>query len=115
MAFVDAVLIPVPAGNKTIYVEHSRKMAALFRKHGALEVVECWGVEIPDGAVNSMKSAVHLQDGEQVVLGWVVWPSKQVRDNGMTAAMKDWEGGGASMPFDGKRLIHGGFERVLHE
>ena len=80
MAFISMFMAPVPNGNRDAYVDHASKAAEIFKDLGALEVVETWGVDVPDGEVTSMPMAVKLGEGETVVIGWIRWPSKEVAD-----------------------------------
>jgi uncharacterized protein YbaA (DUF1428 family) len=116
MSYVDGFVIPVPDGNKEAY----RKMAAgawpIFKELGAERLVECWGDDTPDGKVTDFKRAVAAQSGETVVFSWIVWPSKDVR----VAANKKMQDDPrmkelGDMPFDGKRMIYGGFNILLDE
>lgn len=109
--YVDGFLAAVPTGNKTRYREHARKAAQLFREHGATQIVECWGDDVPEGKLTSMPMAVQLKDDETVVFSWITWPSREARDRGMQAVMDDPRLP-QDMPFDGRRMIFGGF-RVL--
>ena len=88
------------------------KLVPISRTVGALQVVECWGDDIPEGKLTSMPMAVQCQADETVVFSWVVWPSKTARDAGLAAIMADPRTP-QDMPFDGKRLIHGGFVPLL--
>lgn len=115
MPYVDAFIAPVPDDNKPTYVAHAHIMAKLMKEFGALHVFENWGDDIPDGTHTSLPMAVKCQPGESVVLGWAMWPSKAARDEGWAAIMADPRMAEApqTMPFDGSRLIYGGFETVL--
>ena len=114
MSYIDGLVIPVPAGNKEAYRKAAAQAAAVFRENGATRVVECWGDDVPDGKVTDFKRAVQAEPGETVVFSWVVWPSKAVRTEGTRKAMADPRMQlGPDMPFDGKRLIYGGFEVLL--
>lgn len=110
-AYVDGFLLAVPTANEARYREHARQAARLFRQYGAIEVVECWGDDVPEGKLTSMPMAVQLKNDETVVFAWIAWPSRQVRDRGMQALMDDPRLP-KEMPFDGRRMIFGGF-RVL--
>jgi uncharacterized protein YbaA (DUF1428 family) len=114
MAYVDGFLVPVPKDNKEAYRTMAEAAAAVFQKYGALRVVECWGDDVPDGKSTDFKRAVKLEEGEQVVFSWIVWPNKDARDEGMAKAMKDpiFESM-KDMPFDGKRMIFGGFDVLV--
>ena len=115
MSYVDVMAAAVPTANKEAYLEHAKKACEIFKKHGALRLVETWGDDVPDGEVTSFPMAVKCQPDETVVVSWVIWPSKEVRDAGMQALMTDPEmqPDVNPMPFDGKRLIFGGFEHLL--
>lgn len=110
--YVDGFLCPVRAQDKARYLEYATTAAALFKQHGALSVVECWADDVPDGKLTSMPMAVKREPDEIVVFSWIVWPDKQTRDKGMQAVMDD-SNMSRTMPFDGKRLIYGGFQPIL--
>jgi len=109
MSYIDGFVVPVPADKKEVYREVAKKAAAIFKEHGALQVVECWGDDIPVGRFTDFRMAVKAEPGEDVVLSWIVWPSRAVRDEGSQKVMADPRLRTSDMPFDGKRLIYGGF------
>ncbi|MEC4089603.1 MULTISPECIES: DUF1428 domain-containing protein [Pseudoalteromonas] len=115
MSYVDCFVAAVPNDNKEKYIEHAEVSAVVFKEHGALEVVENWGDDVPQGEVTSLPLAVKAQDNETVIFSWVVWPSKEARDAGWSAIMEDprMSAENNPMPFDGKRLIYGGFNTIL--
>jgi uncharacterized protein YbaA (DUF1428 family) len=114
MSYIDGFVIPVPADKKEAYREMAAIAAPIFREHGATRVVECWGDDVPDGKVTDFKRAVKAEAGESVVFSWIVWPSKAARNEGNRKVMADPRiQPGPDMPFDGKRLIFGGFELLL--
>jgi uncharacterized protein YbaA (DUF1428 family) len=115
MTYVDGYLIPVPTAKKADYLALAKMAAPIFKEHGALTVVECWGDDVPDGKVTSFPMAVKKTDDETVVFSWITWPSKEVRDAGMKAAMEDprMDMDMSNMPFDGQRMIFGGFRPIL--
>lgn len=115
MSYVDAFVAAVPTANREKYREHAEKTAVVFKDHGALKVVECWGDDVPEGKLTSFPMAVKRNDDETVVVSWVTWPSRKVRDDGWKKVMADPRVQPATnpMPFDGKRLIYGGFEPIV--
>ncbi|MGQ0584903.1 MAG: DUF1428 domain-containing protein [Reyranella sp.] len=113
MGYVDGYLVPVPAGNKEAYREMAAKAAVLFKEFGATRVVEAWGDDVPDGKVTDFKGAVKATPDEKIVYSWVEWPSKAVRDEGWKKMMADERMKNHAMPFDGKRMIYGGFAPIL--
>ena len=114
MTYVDGFVAAVPAANKELYRKHAETAAAVFKELGAERVVECWGDDVPEGKLTSFTLAVKRETSEAVVFSWIVWPSRQVRDAAWPKAMQDarLQPGTNPMPFDGKRLIYGGFEML---
>lgn len=117
MSYVDGFVAAVPTANKNQYIEHARLAAEVFRECGAERVMECWGDDVPEGKVTSFPMAVQCQPDETVVFSWILWPNREARDRGMQQAMEDPRLSPETnpMPFDGKRLIYGGFEMVMEE
>ena len=114
MNCVDAFACAVPDENRAKYAARAKKNAAIFREHGAEAVIECWGVETPEGKTTSFPQAVKLAEGETVVMGMVIWPSPAARAEGMPRAMAAIrESGGGHDLFDGGRLIFGRFETIV--
>jgi uncharacterized protein YbaA (DUF1428 family) len=114
MSYVDGFVIAVPTANKEKYKSHAAAAAVIFKEHGALKLVECWGDDVPDGVVTSFPMAVKCEPNETVCFSWIVWPSRAVRDEGMAKVMEDPRMTSmAEMPFDGKRMIYGGFEVIV--
>jgi uncharacterized protein YbaA (DUF1428 family) len=115
MSYIDGFVAAVPTANREAYRRHAEAAAAVFKEHGATQVVECWGDDVPDGKVTSFPLAVQRQADETVVFSWLVWPSKSARDAGMAKVMADprMKPDVNPMPFDGKRLIYGGFQMIV--
>ena len=115
MSYVDGFVIAVPTSNREKYRTHAEAAAKVFKEHGALQVVDCWGDDVPDGKLTSFPMAVKRKPDETVVFGWITWPSRQVRDGGMTKVMADprMQREKNPMPFDGARMIYGGFEVIV--
>ena len=115
MNYVDGFVVAVPTKNKDIYTAHAKKAATVFKEYGALKLVECWGEDVPEGKITSFPLAVQCKPDETVVFSWVVWPTRQVRDEGWEKIMADprMQQDVNPMPFDGKRMIYGGFQMIL--
>ena len=113
MSYVDGFLCPVPNGNKDAYLKSAKVAAEVFKENGALAVMENWGDDVPDGKVTDFKRAVQATADEVVVFSWVVWPDKATRDAGWAKMMDDTRMKNMDMPFDGKRMIYGGFANIL--
>ncbi|KQS02276.1 hypothetical protein ASG11_16060 [Sphingomonas sp. Leaf357] len=115
MGYADGYLVPVPLANKDAYRALAEKAATVFQDHGATRVVECWGEGLPDGKTTDFKQAVQAQPHEAVVFSYVEWPSKEARQQGWGKVMADerMQPDGSDMPFDGKRMVYGGFTPIL--
>jgi uncharacterized protein YbaA (DUF1428 family) len=113
--YIDGIVTAVPSANKDAYREMADKHAAILKEYGATRTVDAWGDEVPDGKVTDFKGAVKATDSEKVVYSWIEWPSKEARDRGWDAAMKDPRMKDMKMPFDGQRLIYGGFAPLLDQ
>jgi uncharacterized protein YbaA (DUF1428 family) len=116
MSYIDGFVVAVPAANKQAYIKMAEEAAVIFKDHGALQLVERWGDDVPEGKVTSFPMAVQRRDDEVVVFSWIVWPSRQARDEGMKKSMEDsrMQMDPTKMPFDGQRMIFGGFEMVVN-
>ncbi len=117
MDYIDGFVVAVPEANKQKYIDHAVTAAAVFKEHGALRLVECWGDDVPDGVQTSFPQSVKCCEGETVVFSWIVWPSREARDAGMEKVMSDprMSEENHPMPFDGNRLIYGGFQMLVNE
>src|SRR5688572_19629293 len=113
--YVDGSLIAVPAANKAAYREMADKHAAILKEYGATRTVDAWGDDLPDGKVTDYKGAVKAKPDETVVFSWIEWPSKEARDAGWEQARKDPRMKDTSMPFDGQRLVYGGFSTLIDQ
>ncbi len=115
MTYVDGFVTAVPTANREKYRRHAEAAAAIFKEYGALKLVECWGDDVPDGEVTSFPMAVKCRADETVVFSWILWPSRDVRNAGMQKVMQDerMDPKNNPMPFDGKRMIVGGFEMFV--
>lgn len=116
MAYVEGFVIAVPAANRETYRKYAAEGAKLFREYGATRVVEAWGNDVPDGKVTDFKGAVKAKDDEVVVFSWIEYPNKAVRDAAVQKMMDDPRMQAlGEMPFDGQRMIFGGFEVIVDD
>jgi uncharacterized protein YbaA (DUF1428 family) len=115
MTYVDSFVLAVPTASRDAYLRHAAEAAAVFHDHGALRVVETWADDVPEGKLTDFHRAVAREVDETVVVGWIEWPSKPARDAAWPLIMADprMDMSKNPMPFDGKRMIHGGFETLL--
>lgn len=115
MNYVDGFVCAVPTANRDAYQSHAANAAQIFKEFGALSVTECWGDDVPDGKVTSFPMAVQKKVDETVVFSWITWPSKQVRDDAWKKVMVDPRMAHEKnpLPFDGKRMIYGGFQTIV--
>ena len=123
MSYIDGFVIAVPTANKQKFIDHANLGDSVFMELGATRILECWGDNVPDGNVTDFRKAVQARDDETVVFSWIEWPDKQTRDAAF-ATMKEWmehperadprmDPARNPMPFDGKRLIFGGFAPIV--
>jgi uncharacterized protein YbaA (DUF1428 family) len=117
MSYIQGFVAAVPANNKSAYLEHAARGTPMFKEFGATRIVETWGDDVPDGRVTDFKRAVNAEKGEIVAFGWQEFPSKAARDEANRKMMSDerMKDLGSHMPFDGKRMIFGGFQSIVDE
>lgn len=119
MSYIDGFVIAVPTANRQKFIDHATLGDSVFVELGAIRVVECWGDDVAAGQVTDFRKAVQAADDEAVVFSWIEWPDKATRD-AAHAKMMEWmanpekadprmDPAKTPMPFDGKRLIFGGF------
>ena len=115
MAYIEGFVVAVPKANKEIYRKHAATAAELFKEFGVTRMVEAWGDDVPDGKVTDFRRAVQATDDEEVVFSWFEYPDKATRDAANQKMMSDprMAAMGSEMPFDGKRMIMGGFSTIL--
>ncbi len=115
MTYIDGFVMAVPSANREKFKKHAEDTASVFKEKGALKIVECWGDDVPEGQVTSFPMAVKRKQDETVVFSWIVWPSREVRETAMKTLMDDprMQPDKNPMPFDGKRMIFGGFEPIV--
>lgn len=123
MTYIDGFVIAVPTANKQKFIDHAKLGDSVFLDLGATRILECWGDDVHPGELTDFRKAVQATEDETVVFSWVEWPDKATRDAAM-AKMIDWMNNPEKadprmdpsrnpMPFDGKRLIFGGFTPVV--
>lgn len=115
MSYVDGFVVPVPKDKIEAYKAMARRAGAVWKEHGALAFVECVGDDVPYGELTSFPRAVQVKEDEIVVFSWIVYASREARDSINARVMADerLKADMASMPFDGKRMIFGGFETIV--
>ena len=119
MSYIDGFVIAVPTANKQNFIEHAGSIDTIFTDLGATRVVECWADDVPEGKITDFGKAVQAAADESVVFSWIEWPDKKTRDAAMEKMMSDdftderMDMEKNPMPFDGKRLIFGGFVPVV--
>ena len=114
MSYIDGFVIAAPTAKRQEVIDYAARFDPIFLELGALRVVEAWGDDVPAGKVTDFQRAVLAKDDETVMFSWIEWPDKATRDAGMKKMMEDPRMEAANpMPFDGKRMIFGGFENVL--
>jgi uncharacterized protein YbaA (DUF1428 family) len=112
MPYVDGFVVPVRKDRVDVYKAHAQKAGKVRMEFGALALVECVGEDVPYGQLTSFPRAVQATDDEVVVFSWIVYRSRAERDSIMEKVMADPRLKG-EMPFDGKRMIFGGFETMI--
>ena len=119
MAYIDGFVIAVPTANKQKFIDHASKADPMFMEWGATRILECWQDDVPDGKQTDFRRAVAATADENVVFSWIEWPDKPTRDTAyakmMAADFKDprMDKETNPMPFDGARMIYGGFMPVV--
>ncbi|WEJ58432.1 DUF1428 domain-containing protein [Devosia sp. FJ2-5-3] len=113
MTYVDGFVAAVPRANKELYISHARAAAELFTQWGALRVVENWGDDVPPGEHTDFQRAVQAKDDEVIVFSWIEYPDKATRDAIQKRMMGPEMAEFPEMPFDGKRMIFGGFNTLF--
>lgn len=116
MTHIAGFVVAVPQADREAYRAYAAKAWEIFRRHGALRAVEAWGVDVPQGKRTDFYRAVDAQPGEAVLFSWIEWPDRATCDAAWAAMETDPEMEAMGpMPFDGSRMILGGFEPILDE
>jgi len=117
MTYFEGFLVPVPESRRDEYRKHAADAAPLFHEFGVKRHVEAWDSDVPEGKVTDFRKAVDARADEKVVFSWFEYPDKAARDAANEKMTNDprMKKMGASMPFDGKRMIFGGFDAIVEE
>ncbi len=119
MAYIDGFVIAVPTANKDKFIQHANEADSLFMELGATRILECWGDDVPEGKTTDFYRAVQAKDDETVLFSWIEWPDKATRDaafakmDGLMKTDSRMNQEKNPIPFDGKRMIYGGFAPVV--
>ena len=117
MSYVDGFVLPLPKKNLEAYKKMSKKCGAIWREYGALQYRECIADDVKPGKLTSFPQSVNLEAEETVIFSWIVYESRAHRDEVNDKVMKDPRISDmmdpATLPFDGKRMIYGGFEMLV--
>jgi uncharacterized protein YbaA (DUF1428 family) len=119
VSYFDGFVIAVPTSQKDAFIAHARTIDPIFLEHGALRIVECWGDDVAHGKVTDFYRAVEAREDETIAFAWIEWPDRETRDEGMAATMAAedidprMDPVHNPMPFDGKRMIYGGFDAIV--
>lgn len=119
MSYIDGFVIAVPTAKKQKFIDHARHADPMFKEMGAIRILECWQDDVPDGKQTDFRRAVQAKDDESVVFSWIEWPDKATRDAAMARMMDEtnpdprMDPKTNPMPFDGARMIYGGFMPVV--
>ena len=121
MSYIEGFVIPVPTANRDKFIDHAKLGDSVFLDNGASRIVECWQADVPRGETTDFFDAVAAKDDEAVVFSWIEWPNKTAR-TAMESRMEDlmktddrFNPEKNPMPFEGKRMIYGGFEPILEQ
>lgn len=115
MSYIDMFVAPISPDKKEEFIAFSKKAHAFIMSCGAVSIMDAWDDDVPEGDMTSFRKAVNAEADEVITAGWIVWPDKATRDAGMQKMMSDdaMADGTTPMPFDGKRMIFGGFVPVV--
>lgn len=112
--YVQGFLLAVPEDKKDAYRDLAAMAADKFKEYGVLEIVEAWEEDVPDGKVTDFRMATKAEPGEKIVFSWMIWPDKETCE-ASHAKMEadDFWSQNMEMPFDGMRMIYGGFSPLF--
>ena len=115
MTYIQGMMAPVRRDKKQAYTDMATQAVAIFRKNGALAVIETWSDDLSEDKINDMSTAVLREADEDVLFTYIIWPSKAAREEGMRKTFADpfWSSGDFNPPMDGKRMFYGGFDPIV--
>jgi uncharacterized protein YbaA (DUF1428 family) len=113
MTYFEGFILPVPEANKDSYQKHATEFAPMVRELGVARTVETWDSDVPEGKLTDFRKAVDAKPDEKVVFSWFEYPDRATRDSTNQKMMSDERMASIEMPFDGKRMIMGGFDKIL--
>lgn len=119
MSYIDGFVIAVPKANKQKFIDHASLADPVFMDLGATRILECWEDDVKDGHTTDFRRAVQATEDEDIVFSWIEWPDKATRDAAFVKMMSEdfsdprMDPENNPMPFDGKRMIFGGFMPVV--
>lgn len=118
--YINGFIVPVPKDKRQVYITVAEKFWTIAHDYGCIEHVEAWEADVKDGQYTDFRKAVDLQDGEEVVFSWMIWPDRETADAAHARMMQDPKmeelfGTGGEMPFDGRRMVIGGFDMVMRK
>lgn len=111
--YIQGFVVPVPADRKDAYLKASEQGWDIFSKLGAIEHVEAWEEDVKDGEHTDFRQSVKAEADEKIVFSWVIWPDKATCDAAEKKMMSGEMEGFDEMPFDGKRMVYGGFSPLF--
>jgi uncharacterized protein YbaA (DUF1428 family) len=113
--YINGFIVPVPADKKNEYRDIAEKFWEIAKDYGALSQVEAWEADVKDGKWTDFRRAVDLKEGEKIVFAWVTWPDRATADGSHDKMMADerMKNFDSEMPFDGKRMVYGGFDPLV--
>jgi uncharacterized protein YbaA (DUF1428 family) len=118
MTYFEGFIVPVPEANRAAYEKHATDFGPMVANVGVKRMVESWDNDVPEGKVTDFRKAVDAKPDEKVVFSWFEYPNRQARDAANEKFMSDpqiAEAAGKEMPFDGKRMVMGGFDAIVEE
>lgn len=119
MAYIEGFVAAVPNDNKQKLIDYANEFDQIFLDYGATRVMECWGEDVPTGKQTDFYRAVAAKETESILFSWIEWPDKATRDKGVAEMEKlmetdpRWDPKKNPMPFDGARMIFGGFTPIV--